>query len=73
VTGAGDSFCGGFMVGLATTGDPIRAALYGTVSASFAIEGYGALYALGADSTEARRRLVYLEQAMANIKDQRGF
>jgi len=73
VTGAGDSFCGGFMVGLATTGDPIRAAMYGTVSASFAIEGYGALYALSADSTEARRRLVYLEQAMANIKDQRGF
>jgi len=68
VTGAGDSFCGGFMAGLATTGDPIRAALYGTVSASFAIEGYGALYALDADSATARRRLVYLEQAMANIK-----
>jgi sugar/nucleoside kinase (ribokinase family) len=70
VTGAGDSFCGGFMVGLATTGDPIRAALYGTVSASFAIEGYGALYALSQSPIEARRRLAYLEQAMANTKYQ---
>jgi ribokinase len=67
VTGAGDSFCGGFMVGLATTSDAVRAALYGTVSASFAIEGYGALHALSANTTEARRRLVYLEQATANI------
>jgi ribokinase len=64
VTGAGDSFCGGFMVGLATTGDPIRAALYGTVSASFAIEGYGALHALNANPAEVRQRLVYLEQAI---------
>ena len=46
VTGAGDSFCGGFMVGLAQTGDPIRAAQMGLVSASLVIEGYGALYAL---------------------------
>lgn len=46
VTGAGDSFCGGFAVGLRRTGDPVRAALMGTVSASFVIEGYGALYAL---------------------------
>jgi sugar/nucleoside kinase (ribokinase family) len=70
VTGAGDSFCGGFMVGLATTGDPIRAALYGTVSASFAIEGYGALYAMSANPVEARQRLIYLEQVMANSKHQ---
>jgi ribokinase len=47
VTGAGDSFCGGFMVGLAQTGDPIQAAKMGLVSASLVIEGYGALYALG--------------------------
>ncbi|MCA9947120.1 MAG: hypothetical protein KC449_26755, partial [Anaerolineales bacterium] len=46
VTGAGDSFCGGFMVGLAQTGDPAQAVAYGLVSASLVIEGYGALYAL---------------------------
>jgi sugar/nucleoside kinase (ribokinase family) len=63
-TGAGDSFCGGFMVGLSETGSPVRAAMYGTVSASFAIEGYGALYALGAAPAEAQARLEYLEQLM---------
>jgi sugar/nucleoside kinase (ribokinase family) len=65
VTGAGDSFCGGFAVGLAETGDPVRAALYGTVSASFAIEGYGALYALRASPAQARHRLALLEQTVA--------
>jgi ribokinase len=63
-TGAGDSFCGGFALGLAATGDPIRAALYGTVSASFVIEGYGALFALRAVPDEARARLNHLEQLM---------
>jgi len=46
VTGAGDAFCGGFMVGLARSGDPLIAARQGLVSASYVIEGYGALYAL---------------------------
>jgi len=65
VTGAGDSFCGGFLVGLAETGDPVRAAMYGTVSASFTIEGYGALHALRASRAEAKARLAFLEQAIA--------
>ncbi len=37
-TGAGDAFCGGFLVGLHETDDPVRAAIFGTVSASFVIE-----------------------------------
>jgi ribokinase len=57
VTGAGDSFCGGFMVGLAQTGSLIQAARMGLVSASLVIEGYGALYALGRRKDEARERL----------------
>jgi ribokinase len=61
VTGAGDSFCGGFMVGLAQMGDPAQAAAYGLVSASLVIEGYGALYALSRKS-EARSRLAELQQ-----------
>ncbi len=56
VTGAGDSFCGGFMVGLAQTGKPAQAVAYGLVSSSLVIEGYGALYALSRKS-EARARL----------------
>lgn len=56
VTGAGDSFCGGFMVGLAQTGEPAQAVAYGLVAASLVIEGYGALYALSRQS-EAQPRL----------------
>jgi len=56
-TGAGDSFGGGFLVGLAETGDPVKAACYGAVSASFIIEGYGADYALGVTRDQAEDRL----------------
>jgi ribokinase len=57
VTGAGDSFCGGFMVGLAQTGNPAEAVCYGLVSASLVIEGCGALYALSRQAeAEARRQ-----------------
>jgi ribokinase len=61
VTGAGDSFCGGFMVGLAQTGDPIQAARMGLASASLVIEGYGALYALNRGKDEARERLAEID------------
>ena len=57
VTGAGDAYCGGFMVGLEQTGDPVEAALRGTVAASMVVEGIGALYALDAPAGEAERRL----------------
>lgn len=55
-TGAGDSFCGGFLVGLNETGDPVQAALYGTVSSSFVVEGFGAehTYAITLDMAEKR-------------------
>ncbi|HKZ68616.1 MAG TPA: carbohydrate kinase family protein [Anaerolineales bacterium] len=48
VTGAGDAFGGGFITGLAETGDPVEAALRGAVSASIVIEGVGALNGLEA-------------------------
>jgi sugar/nucleoside kinase (ribokinase family) len=57
VTGAGDAFCGGFLVGLAETGDLVEACLRGGVSASLAIEGVGALYALGAAAGLTQARL----------------
>ncbi len=59
-TGAGDAFCGGFMVGLFDTGDPVRAAELGTVSASFAIEDYGVRRVLTASRDEAEARLTIL-------------
>ncbi|GMV27790.1 MAG: sugar kinase [Phycisphaerae bacterium] len=67
VTGAGDSFCGAFAVGLRESGDPVRAALMGSVSASFALEGYGALYALGASRPEADERFEVLAQTVKHL------
>ncbi len=66
VTGAGDSFCGGFLAGLQQTGDPIRAAQMGLVSASLVIEGYGALYALGLERETAVGRLAAYQQPTAS-------
>ena len=57
VTGAGDAFCGGFMVGLAQTKNAVTAAQMGLVSASFVLENYGALSALGVSRLTAINRL----------------
>ena len=72
VTGAGDAFCGGFIVGLAQSADPVRAAQMGLVSASLAIEGYGALFILSAGRNIAQERLQQL-QARPLIKGQVEF
>jgi len=56
-TGAGDAWCGGFLASLLVDDDPVLAACRGTVSASFAVEGFGALHALDADPAAARQRL----------------
>jgi sugar/nucleoside kinase (ribokinase family) len=57
LTGAGDSFCGGFMAGYQKTYNPLRAVLYGSVSASLTIEGSGAFHALEALPGLAQARL----------------
>lgn len=62
VTGAGDVFSGAFAVTLGQTRDALRAALMGAVAASFAIEGYGALYALNPPRAQVRERLERLAQ-----------
>lgn len=59
--GIGDAFCGGFAAGLAMGDEPVRAALRGSVSASLAIEGFGAFYALGATPGLAEARLEALQ------------
>ncbi len=63
LTGAGDSFCGGFSIGYFKTGDPMQAALYGTVSASFIIEAFGGLNALKISHAQAKGRLAELQKA----------
>lgn len=67
VTGAGDAYCGGFLVGLAETGDPVEASLRGAVSASLVVEGQGALYALDAMPRLAAARLDSLRQAVRRL------
>lgn len=52
-----DAFCAGFLVGIVRTSDPVTAALYGAVSASFIIEGFGPLHALGTPLHEVEQRL----------------
>ena len=64
VTGAGDAYCGGFLAGLAETGDPLEAALRGAVSSSLVIEGTGALFALEALPGLPQARLHALQQAV---------
>jgi ribokinase len=59
-TGCGDAFCGGFLVGLAESGDLRTAMAHGSVAAGFAGEDHGAAYALTIDREEARRRLAAL-------------
>ena len=56
-TGAGDSYCGGFLAGFQKTFDPLRGALYGSVSASLTIEGSGAFHVLDALPGLAQARL----------------
>jgi ribokinase len=60
VTGAGDTFCGGFMADFVQHGDPVRAAVTGTVAASFCVEDYGALHTLAAKEHEVDHRAAYL-------------
>lgn len=56
-TGAGDAYCGGFMVGFCETGDVIEAGLYGTISASYAIENVGSFHLLKVRKKEALKRV----------------
>jgi ribokinase len=67
VTGAGDAFCGGFMAELVKHGDPVRAAITGTVSASLTIQDYGALHVLAASEDEKDHRASLLRSYVAAV------
>lgn len=66
-TGAGDAFCGGFLLGYRRTYDPVQAALHGAISASLVIEGSGPFYALGALPGLAEARLEVLRDSVHRI------
>lgn len=59
-TGAGDSFCGGFMAMYMKTGDIYKSGLAGAVSASFAIEDFGTERLFKVERKEAQQRLEQL-------------
>ena len=65
-TGAGDAFCGGFLVGMSQTGNAVQAALYGAVSASFIIEDFGVLHALKVDAGQAHARLQQVQMQLGH-------
>jgi len=57
ITGASDSFCGGFLAGYRQTYDPLEAALYATISRSFCVESSNPAYNLGVMPQLAQARL----------------
>jgi sugar/nucleoside kinase (ribokinase family) len=61
-TGAGDVFCGGFLAGLRLKYDPLEAALYGSVSASFKIQGSGPFFTMDALPELVKARLEILRE-----------
>ena len=66
-TGAGDSFCGGFLAGFEKTADPVMASVYGSVSASLMIEGSGPFYPLTVLPGLANARLEALKEMTREI------
>ncbi len=66
-TGAGDAFCGGFLAGYAATLDPLQAAMYGNISASFTIEGTGVFYSLDSMPGLAQARLQSLGSLIRQV------
>ena len=65
--GASAAFAGGFLAGLTKTGDVLEAALYGSISASLAIEGTPALHALDALPGLAEARLESLRGKILEV------
>jgi sugar/nucleoside kinase (ribokinase family) len=64
-TGAGDSYCGGFISCFVKTGNPVLSAAYGTVSASYVVENVGALSTLNSTFNDIDHRLTMVKN---NIK-----
>jgi sugar/nucleoside kinase (ribokinase family) len=67
LSGAGSSFCGGFLAGFRQTFDPLQAVLYGSVAASLVIEGSGPFFALKALPGLAQARLEALQGAVREV------
>lgn len=67
-TGAGDAYCGGFLVGLTETADPVEAAVYGTVAASFIVEAEGLPLQRAVPPEEATARALAVRRRVRRIR-----
>jgi sugar/nucleoside kinase (ribokinase family) len=67
VTGAGDAFCGGFLAGYAERADAVQAALWGTVSASFALAAPGPSAFGSVERGEPAARVATLRPALRSV------
>ena len=65
VTGAGDSYCGGFATAYLLHGDATLAGCCGTVSASYVVEHLGAPATLEAGFSDAQERLHKVQDGVA--------
>jgi sugar/nucleoside kinase (ribokinase family) len=66
-TGAGHSFCGGFLAGFIRTYDPLQAVLHGNISASLTVEGSGAFHAMETMPGLAQARLESLTATVRQV------
>ncbi len=73
VTGAGNAYCGGFVVGLSETGELQQAGWYGGVSASCALGQFGALYPLTRYPSEQTQRLAWCRENASNRQSLNNF
>lgn len=62
VTGAGNSYCGGFLTGLGDGLSPFESSLRAAVSASFALEQFGLPDWRSAPKAEAAQRIAWLRE-----------
>ncbi len=66
-TGAGDAYCGGFLVGYTETRDPVEAAVYGTVAASYIVEAVGPVLNLSVERDDAQARAAAVRARVRRI------
>jgi sugar/nucleoside kinase (ribokinase family) len=67
-TGAGDAYCGGFLVALGTGVDVAEAGARAAVSASFAIEQFGVPMFDEQTCAEAERRLAWAKERIEGVR-----
>lgn len=73
-TGAGDAYCGGFLVGYAETGDAVEAAIFGTVAASYTVESPGPQLRTSVLRAEAEARADAVRRRVRDVgHDDSGF